>query len=79
VEGQLAAANGDLLFYTGEDVLDVFNLITGSGPTGTITGVWTVTGGTGRFEGATGSFAIAGPVDFNTMTFHFTGEGTITY
>lgn len=79
VSGQLAADNGDLLYYTGVDALNLVNLLTGQGPTGTIAGVWTITGGTGRFTGATGSFAFTGPVDFATRTFSFTGEGTITY
>lgn len=79
VAGQIAAANGDLLYYTGNDVLNLTNLFTNAGPTGSISGVWTITGGTGRFVGATGSFTINGPVDFATRTFSFTGEGTITY
>jgi len=80
VAGQLAADNGDLLFYTGVDALNVVNLLTGHPEIpGTITGVWTITGGTGRFTGATGSFEFSGPVDLIAHTFSFTGEGTITY
>ena len=79
VAGHIAAADGDLIYYTGNDEINVFNLLTGAGPTGTITGLWTITGGTGKFEGATGSFPIAGPVDFATKTFSFTGEGAISY
>ncbi len=79
VAGQLAASNGDLVYYTGEDVIDVFNLLTGGGPTGTINGTWTITGGTGRFDGASGSFTISGPVDFATGTFSAEALGTITY
>ena len=79
VSGQLVAANGDAIFYTGDDVINVFNLLTASGTTGTITGSWTITGGTGRFEGASGSFTINGLVDFLTFGFSATAEGTITY
>lgn len=79
VAGQIAAADGDLIFYTGNDQIDVFNLLTGAGTTGTITGLWTITGGTGRFTGATGTLPINGPVDFVTGTFSFTGQGSITY
>ena len=79
VAGQIAAANGDLIYYTGNDEINVFGLLTGTSTTGTITGLWTITGGTGRFEGATGSFPISGPVDFVTGTFSFAGTGTITY
>ncbi|HLF65506.1 MAG TPA: hypothetical protein VI603_17195 [Saprospiraceae bacterium] len=79
VSGQLAAANADLVYYTGEDVIDVSALLTGTGTTGTIEGTWTVTGGTGRFEGASGSFTISGLVDFVTGTFSAEADGTITY
>jgi len=79
IAGHIAAANGDLVFYTGNDEINVFNLLTGAGSTGTITGVWTITGGTGRFSGATGSFTIDGTVDFTTSTFSGSGVGTITY
>lgn len=79
VSGELAAANGDLVYYTGADVINVFNLLTGSGSTGPITGTWTITGGTGRFEGATGSVTLNGLVDFTTLNFTAEANGTITY
>jgi hypothetical protein len=79
IAGQIASANGDLIFYTGNDEINVFNLLTGGGTTGTITGLWTITGGTGRFTGATGSFSLNGTVDFITSTFIGKGIGTITY
>ena len=79
VSGQLAAANGDLVYYTGEDVINVFNLLTGSGPNGPITGTWAITGGTGRFVGASGSVTINGIVDFATLNFNAEVNGTITY
>lgn len=79
VTGQIAAANGDLIYYSGDDLIDVFNLLTGSGTTGPITGTWTITGGTGRFEDATGSFTISGLVDFTTFIFTVEADGTITY
>lgn len=79
VSGQLAAADGDLVYYTGDDVINVFNLLTGSGPNGPITGTWTITGGTGRFEGATGTLTLDGLVDFTTLNFTAEVEGNITY
>ena len=79
IRGQLVASNGDRVFYTGADIIDVTNLLTQQGTTGRITGTWTITGGTGRFEGASGSFTIDGVVDFITTTLDFKAEGTITY
>ncbi|MBK5285589.1 MAG: hypothetical protein JJE25_09300 [Bacteroidia bacterium] len=79
VSGQIVAANGHKIFYTGNDVVDVTNFVTAAGTTGSITGTWTITGGTGRFEGATGSFTINGTVDFVTNTFSCQAVGTITY
>jgi hypothetical protein len=79
ISGQFAAANGDLIYYTGNDVFDVTNLIFQSGTTGTMQVTWTITGGTGRFEGASGSFTINGTVSFITFTFSFEAVGTITY
>jgi len=79
VSGQLAAANGDLLYYTGNDAINVFHLLVDPGPNGEITGTWTITGGTGRFDGASGSFTIDGLVDFATLNFSVAASGTITY
>jgi hypothetical protein len=79
IAGQMTGANGDKIYFTGNDEINASNLLTGAGPTGTITGLWTITGGTGRFANATGSFTINGPVDFATSTFSGTGAGTITY
>jgi hypothetical protein len=79
VSGQLAAANGDLVYYSGDDVIDVSGYLGGTSTTGSINGEWTITGGTGRFDGASGSFTISGVVDFLTGTFSATANGTITY
>jgi hypothetical protein len=79
VSGQLAAANGDLLFYSGEDAIDLTGLLTMTGTTGAITGTWTIDGGTGRFDDATGSFTITGVVDFVTGTFSAVANGTVNY
>jgi hypothetical protein len=80
-EGQIVAANGDKITYTGSDAIDLNNVFIG-GTTATITGLWTITGGTGRFAAATGSFQINGTVNVAAAqgpTLSFTGEGTITY
>ena len=70
----LTAANGDKLELTG--LHDV------GCPTrpGVVhgTGDWTVTGGTGRFAGATGQGTFVGGADFNKGTFSFQLTGTIS-
>lgn len=69
----LTAANGDTLTLTSQDV---------SCPTGPGTfqgsGSWHVSGGTGRFQGATGSGTGTGSGDFNVGRFQNTFTGTIT-
>jgi hypothetical protein len=67
------AANGDQLFvsWTGT--------ATSSGPDNTFSGPETITGGTGRFAGATGSIWVSGTASFATMTGQFTSVGTISY
>jgi hypothetical protein len=79
VSGQIVAANGDRIYYSGNDVIDITNLLTAQGTTGGIQGTWNITGGTGRFEDASGSFTISGLVNFITGTFSATASGTITY
>ena len=80
VSGQITGANGNLIYYTGEDVVDVTSFaLQQPNPTGSITGTWTITGGSGRFAGATGTFTIDGTVDFATNTFTCVAVGTITY
>lgn len=80
--GQIAAPNGDKIFYTGDDAIDLNNVIANGGTTAGMTGLWTITGGTGRFAGATGSFTINGTVNVAAEggpVFSIIGEGTITY
>jgi hypothetical protein len=80
--GQIVALDGDKITYTGNDQIDLNNVIFNGGTTAAITGLWTITGGTGRFEGASGSFTISGIVNVASPggpTLSFTGEGTITY
>jgi hypothetical protein len=79
IAGQFTAANGDRVFYTGNDVIDITNLLTQGGTTGSFNGTWTITGGTGRFAGATGSFTVNGLADFTTFTFNINAVGSISY
>ena len=70
----LTAANGDKLMLTGPH--DVGCPIRPGVVHGT--GDWTVTGGTGRFAGATGQGTFVGGADFNKGTFSFQLTGTIS-
>ncbi len=79
VSGQLTGANGDLITYTGNDVIDVSGLILGNNTNGAINGEWTITGGTGKFSDASGSFTIKGVVNFISGTFTAEAEGIIVY
>jgi hypothetical protein len=79
VSVDMVSANGDILHATGDDVVNVAALLTQTGTTGSITGTWTINGGTGRFANATGSFTINGVVDFVTNSFTCECVGTITY
>jgi hypothetical protein len=70
----LTAANGDTLVLTGDH--DQGCPIGPNAVHGT--GDWTVTGGTGRFAGATGQGTFDGVADFNQGTFSFQLAGTIS-
>src|SRR6516164_2664739 len=70
----LTAANGDTLVLTGphdQGCPTRPNAVHG-------TGHWIVTGGTGRFAGATGQGTFDGGADFNQGTFSFQPTGTIS-
>jgi len=70
----LTAANGDTLVLTGDHDQACptgLNAVHG-------TGHWIVTGGTGRFAGATGQGTFDGGADFNQGTFSFQLTGTIS-
>jgi len=75
----LVADNGDILFCSGDDVVNAAGFLGGSGSTGSITGTWAVTGGTGRFAGATGTVAIDGLVDFIANSFTCEIVGSVAY
>ena len=70
----LTAANGDQLFLVVTD--DSCQVAPGVYEG---TGTYEITGGTGRFAGATGSGTFDGRGDFNTGTFLQTFEGTISF
>jgi hypothetical protein len=74
--GTVTGASGDATFSTGNLVFDV----TAIGPDGvapfTLTG--DITGGTGRFEGAVGSYSGTGLLDPNTGSSTTSYEGTIS-
>lgn len=72
--GILTAANGDKIYFSQSD-LSVFTIDENFN----VTGEFELTGGTGRFEGATGHVDTYGVDDFANMTFDIYMEGTITY
>ena len=69
------AANGDQLFvaFSGAGTLPDANLVV------TVSGTETVTGGTGRFAGATGSLSRAGAVSTASVSGRFEMPGTLGY
>lgn len=67
------AANGDQLFVTWTGTSQA------NGPDISFSGPEIITGGTGRFAGATGSTLVTGTASFATMTGQFTSVGTISY
>jgi hypothetical protein len=80
--GQIVAANGDKINYAGDDVIDLNNVVVNGGTTASITGVWRITGGTGKFTNAAGSININGTVDVAAEggpTFSIKGEGNLVY
>lgn len=70
--GTFVAANGDLLYITFYGVSD------GGHPILHFTSYVTFTGGTGRFDGATGSATVRGTFDDNTGAGPADWDGTIT-
>jgi hypothetical protein len=68
--GAFTAANGDKLFYEIHGVLDT--------TTGIATGVFLFVGGTGRFEGASGSADLVVQQD-PSGSFEVTAVGTIDF
>lgn len=69
----LTAANGDSITVTSHDVTCLTGPMQYHG-----TGLWTVTGGTGRFGGAAGSGTFDGIADLAAQTFTISLEGTIS-
>ena len=73
---QFTAANGDAIL-----VDFVFTAIPTSETVFVVNGTWQISGGTGRFDGESGSGTYEGRVEFNgpnSATGHFTLEGTIS-
>ena len=72
---RVTAANGDQLFMTEHGTFQA----TPDPPVSHATSWWTITGGTGRFEGATGSGTGGGVLDIATGTGSLWFSGTISY
>ena len=72
--GTFTAANGDKIYFNQPDP-SVFTI----DENGNVTGEFDITGGTGRFEDATGHINTTGVDDFVNLTFDIYSEGFITY
>ena len=70
VEGQLAAANSDLLFYSFTGTLDFAK--------NELTALVEYNGGTGRFENCTGEAVLTGYLNWDTGSFIMKVDGMIT-
>lgn len=70
----VTAANGDEIFTT-----DTGTSTPLGGDETAVSATEIVTGGTGRFDGASGSFTLAGTVNTVTEAISYTLEGTISY
>jgi hypothetical protein len=68
----LTAANGDSLTFVAHNIACPTEPGVFHG-----TGSWVITGGTGRFDGASGQGTARGRADFNEGRFRFTLTGTI--
>jgi hypothetical protein len=73
--GVLTAANGDQIFFDATGT-SCFNPTTGLVD---LSGTQTITGGTGRFEGASGTLTVSGTGNPATGTISYTLEGSISY
>ena len=71
----ITAANGDTVTTTAVATIDINTL-----PAPLVfSAVETITGGTGRFAGASGHIDVTGSVDINTQILTFTSTGSISY
>jgi hypothetical protein len=70
----LTAANGDKILLATSGTSSSLG-----GGLNAISGTQTVTGGTGRFAGASGSFAVSGTVNSGTEAISYTLDGSISY
>jgi hypothetical protein len=71
----LTAANGDQIFLAASGTT-CLNPSTGLV---SLSGTQTITGGTGRFEGASGTLTVSGTANPATETLSYTLEGSISY
>ena len=72
IEGEIHSANGDYYTYEGEAIVSLVG-------EPVLSGEMRFTGGTGRFEGVSGSIQLSGTADFETGSATFKGNGVIIY
>jgi hypothetical protein len=81
-DNTITAADGDELYTTAAATIDITPILSG-GTSLPFSDVEDIAGGTGRFEGASGSFGSTGSVTLNLATgtgvLTFTSTGTISY
>lgn len=79
----ITAANGDNVYTTATVTIDISNLLAGSTDPLPFSVVENITGGTGRFDGASGSFTSTGTATLSLATgtgvLSFQSAGTISY
>ena len=72
----LTGANGDAISVDATAIFDLSELLAGTSPFGALDVTGSITGGTGRFAGATGSISATGVNDFSQGSGMFTLDGT---
>ena len=76
LNGTLTAANGDKIFFYSNNLINIGD--SGLDDGGLFT-IYHITGGTERFNQASGDFKLYGIVDFENGVYSNYGEGEITY
>ena len=74
----LTGANGDAIFSVSTVIFDLTEVLSGISQLGALDVSGEITGGTGRFAGATGSLTATGVNDFSMASGTFSLNGTVS-